>query len=495
MFVNIKNSIQLVCLIGAFLLPFPRAAQAQMQENCTPAYEAIIPLRNPNFNNLFMWRRVVGRTGYDWVSDYAALDDGYALSVGVSSADIHDDAVARDLSIIRYDNEGQIVRERQVSVDDLEDVVRVLRDGDNIYVGADFKGSDGRGYVQIMRMNFDGEDIQYYPIKEADYDLTLSDMLFNSDGDITLTLKHVKRDAMGQPSSVFYTLDKKANIIHQRQYLPGTPNYMVSVGVNMDGSYLGSGAVEVGRTLDGEVRLGGWIVNLDKLGAVYWQKSFARGAKAELVKASNYSDVGVVSVGTAWPSITIDQAVHSSLWVMMSDTTGEPKWQRFITGRKQYSYSAVDMHLFEDGRISVLANAIALEPSEKVRSHIRLITFSPQGTILQDQAFVEGAESMARRMHVLDNGSFRIAGQLYTGYAPRSEANEEMLIGQNQDGPNEEAEEEKSALQQLKETTLEMSYHDKLAEDEPLSDATLAPVIRGWLLAVEAPMPYKNPCR
>lgn len=501
MFVYVRKSIQLALLCGACLTFDGRPANAQMQENCSPVYEAIIPLRNPDFNNLFEWRRVVGRTGYDWINNYVGLDDGFALTVGIASEDIHAEDAVRRLSIVRYDADGQIVRERQVDVDALDDVVATLRDGESIFVGANFVGADDQKYLQILRMNFDGEEIKPFILKENNEDLVLSDMVYDSEGRITLAVKRTKHDGKDESSTVFYTLDKRTEILYQREYMPGTSNHLVSVGVNEDGSYMGAGAVEVGRTLDGAVREGGWIVNLDKKGAVYWQKPYARGAKAELARARIYGDVGVVSVGTAWPSIEIAAAKHSSLWVMLTDTTGEPKWQRFITGSDQYSYSAVDMHLYEDGRITVLANAIALVPSEKVRSHIRLITFSPQGTIIQDQAFVEGAEAMARALYVLDDGSFRITGQLYTGYAPRSEAMKEMLMTRAVEVDDEEmaeenaAGEEKSAFDQLRETTLENSYYDSMDSDKRDESATLAPVIRGWLLAVAAAQGYNNPCR
>jgi hypothetical protein len=488
---------------AAFCMFTAHKAQAQMQENCSPVYEEIIPLKNPNFTNLYLWRRVVGRTGYDWFSRYLELGDGNALSIGISTQNINDENAERFLSLTRYDDEGHILRERQIALPKIRNIIGAVRLGDVIIVGVNIMQDDGRVLPQLLRMSAEGENLKLRDFTEDDTHLEMVDVILNQDQNLVVSFNSENQRYANDMASVQYTLDKNLKQIRRRLYMPGTPNRYNQMTLNPDGSLAVAGSVNVESKIDDKQRFGGWLVNLDKKGAIYWQKSYARGQKAELVRAKSYGGRGFVATGTAWPSLIGEEAKNSALWVMHVDGHGKPLWQRFITGRHQYGFSAVDMHVFDDGRIAVLANVKALLPSDKVRSHVRLITFTPQGTILQDQAFVEGSESMAHSLKMNKDGEFRIVGQVFTGYADE-QAPDTGKDTDKEDDAEAAAQDEKadpkelSALEQLRAMSIEESLAAEGLEDTLAPSAefdVLTPVVRGWLLAVAPPAPYKNPCR
>jgi|TARA_R110002126_G_C10490909_1_gene504529 hypothetical protein len=501
---NLRSFGKLVSFGAAALCIFgTHDVQAQQQENCTPVYEEIIPLKNPSFTNLYLWRRVVGRTGYDWFSRYLELDDGNALTIGISTQNIEDETVPRFLSLTRYDQEGQILRERQVALPRVQNIAGALRLGGVIIVGVNIIQADGRVLPQLLRMNAEGENLKVRDFKEDGIHLEMVDVILNQDQNLVVSFNSENQRYTNDMASIQYTLDKNLKKIRRRLYMPGTPNRYNQMTLNPDGSLAVAGSVDVDSKIEDKQRLGGWLVNLDKKGAIYWQKSYARGQKAELVRAKSYGERGFVATGTAWPSLLGEEAKNSALWVMHVDVNGKPLWQRFITGRHQYGFSAVDMHVFDDGRIAVLANVKALLPSDKVRSHVRLLTFTPQGTLLQDQAFVEGSESMAHSMMMNKDGQFRIIGQVFTGYA-ESDVKTELETANVDDteaveNPGKQGEtKELSALDQLSAMSLEESLVADDNEDEGAQRTAfdvLTPVVRGWLLAVARPEPYKNPCR
>lgn len=494
---------KIIGLSSALLLALSwQSAAAQVQENCSPVYEEIIPLKNPSFTNLYEWRRVVGRTGYDWFSAYVELAGDQSLTIGISTQDINDGKAARFLSLTRYDKEGQIIREHQISVPNIKNVVGALRIGADIIVGVNIAQADGRVLPQLLRMSAQGEKLKSHSFKEEGIDLELVDVVLDQDKNLVLSFQSENQRYAGDMASIQYTLDKNFKQLRRRLYMPGTPNSYNKMTLNGDGSLVVAGSVDVESKIKDKPRFGGWMVNLDKDGAIFWQKSYARGQKAELVRAKAYDMRGFVAAGTAWPSLVNEEAKNSALWVMHVDERGEPLWQRFITGRDQYGFSAIDMHVFDDGRIAVLANVKALIRSDKVRSHVRLITFTPQGTILQDQAFVEGSESMAHGMVISKDGDFRIMGQVYTGYDEEvnlgDDAGQEPENGAEDAAENPEAEKPMSALDQLRATSLEESLAADLNDADASTDGqfdVLTPVVRGWLLAVAKPEAYKNPCR
>lgn len=410
------------------------------------------------------------------------------MSVGVSSSDISDEIAVRQLYLVQYDRGGHVVRERQLELSGLDNVAGVVRIDDSLYAGVNAYQDKGQKLAKVVQLSLDGEILKQHSFDESGAVFTLNHLRKDKDGQILVSLKREDKKVSYDFGNVNFTLDKDLKQIRRRLYMPGTPNMFNSVNLNPDGSLVGAGSVSVETKLDDSLRHGGWLVNLDEKGSIYWQKSYARGAKAELVAAGAFGDVGYAAAGTAWPSLTNEKAKHSALWVMLTDINGETLWQRFITGREQYSYEAVDMHIYEDGRIAVLANATALKQTEKIRSHIRIITFTPQGTILEDQAYVEGANSRAHGWALTQEGQYRIYGELNTGYA---ESDDEALMDKEQ-----KEEEEMSALDKLRNTSLEsMGAEVGIDMSDGNEEESLAPKVRAWLLAVARPEDYKNPCR
>ena len=459
-------------------------ANAQARENCSIVYEEIIPLRNPNFNNLYLWRRVVGRTGYDWLNEYIELENKQAITLGLATEYINDDTAERFLTIKRYQN-GYVIREQQLKIDGLQEIISAVRVKNDLFVGVNVKDDKGQNRAKLLKMGFDGENMRSISIVEEGHILTLLDMILDGDGHLVLSFELKSKKNPDDYVSVNYTYDTDFKKLRRRLYMPGTPNYLNGISVAQDGSLISAGSVRVESTRNGEPRNGGWLVNLDSKGSIYWQKSYARGHKAELVRASQYGENSYAAIGTAWPASKKDEMKPTALWILMVDANGTVIWQRFITGREQYSYSAVDMHVFEDGRMVVLANAKALKPSEKIRSHIRLITFTPQGTILQDQAFVEGADSKAHNLVMTSELQYRILGEVYTGYS---------ALGTDAPKMDKKEKKEMSALEQIMETSIN-DQQEEAFRDPELTESVNTPTLRGWLLAVARPEDYNNPCR
>ncbi len=503
---NIWQRIALGALVGVVIglvsvavraqdsLPATPQNQAILQENCSPVYETITPLRNPSFDSLYLWRRVVGRNGYDWFTDYVPLDDGQFFAIGMATPDMHEANAPRFITLLRYDKDGQVLEEqKKIEIEGLESIVKAQRIDQALYLGVNIKKAAGGYEPRLLKMSFDGAILKTLIFREDDTKLKLTDMVLDKNGVFIVSLQATKtrNDADGDAASVSYSVNTDLKKSGRRLYMPGTPNMFNSVSVNKDGSLLAAGRVQVSNTGDG--RDGGWLVNLDEKGSIYWQKSFSRGAKAELVKAADYAEQGFVALGTAWRSLRDGGEKNSALWLLLVDTDGRPKWQRFVTGGDAYSFSAVDMQVLEDKRVMVLVNATALTPSEKVRSHIRMLMFSPQGTILDDKAYVEGSDSKAHRLTLTPEGQLRIVGDLYTGYGASDRADAINKKEEMSDVEDVKERREMSALEEILSTKLEDGHEDVFPELDQ-SASVITSTMRAWLLAIAPVGDYKNPC-
>jgi hypothetical protein len=411
----------------------------------------------------------------------------------MATPDIHDNEAPRFITLTRYDKDGQILAEQnKIEIDGLENIVKTQRIDQALYVAVNVKKSEDEYEARLLKMTLDGRILKTLVFNEGDArlqldDIKLNDMVLDGNGEFVVSLQARIARYDGDVASVTYSVNTDLKKSRRRLYMPGEPNMFNSVSVNANGSLLAAGRVQVDNTGDG--RDGGWLVNLDEKGSIYWQKPFFRGAKAELIKAADYGAEGFVALGSAWRSLRGEGEFDSALWLLFVDVDGRPKWQRFVTGGAAYSFSAVDMHVLEDKRILVLVNATALTPSEKIRSHIRMLVFSPQGTILDDKAYVEGSDSKARRLSVTAEGQLRIVGDLYTGYGPIDRPG----MVKETDGEMDKKSVEMSPLEEILSTKLEEVHEDVFPELDQ-SASVITSTMRAWLLAIAPVADYKNPC-
>ncbi len=107
-------------------------------------------------------------------------------------------------------------------------------------------------------------------------------------------------------------------------------------------------------------RVGGaWLLRVDGDGSIKWQRNYPRGGAATFEAAAQTKEGEFIIVGKARPLDYDGKGLTA--WVMKTDSTGNPLWQRYFNG--PYDYEASDLITYEDGRASVLMRRmLALRP-------------------------------------------------------------------------------------------------------------------------------------
>jgi len=179
----------------------------------------------------------------------------------------------------------------------------------------------------------------------------------------------------------------------RRHYTQGVANRIRGLSPLENGSIIATGQVEADNGT-----MAGWILALGSSGEIMWQRSYARGAEATL-KSVVAGERGYFVIGDAQPG----NGEPLALWMMAVNNLGEPQWQRYYR-RNNTGFSAVKMTRTNDGRFAVTVNALAPKGSGG-RDHVRLLTLSARGAVIDDEAYINGVSAMARNSIVSPEGA------------------------------------------------------------------------------------------
>ena len=375
-------------------------------QSCTVIPEAIIPLKPPNFGGPAEWRKVLGMEGLDKISDMMALADGGVIAVGESiSYSRTDGSKPPQMYVTRLDKAGKVLFEKRLAIKNFSDVAAAVVLKDKVVVVSQLVDDKKASSVQIDFLDGGASIKDTHVLFDPQKDMIAADIITNSDGaTLTLAVMLVDRKDKADTTTVIYRIDAAGKILAKRDYLPGTGTRIFQLQRLPRGQIVGAGRIAMGDN-----RQAGWVLLISAQGDLVSQQPYARGTQSQLTRALDDGQGGLYVAGEAIPS----DGSYRAAWVMHLDAAGNPVWQRFISGK--YRYGAVDMIRAADGRIQLLMAGRPVEDGG--REHARIITLSPVGDILQDEAYLEGTNALPSRLleHSITKRRF-LAGMAQTGF-------------------------------------------------------------------------------
>lgn len=398
--------IGLTCAI--FVLSARTApAQEKAQEKIDPCQliaEEIIPLRVPNFEQSAMWKKTSGVKGSDRPRALLNVIDGGQILIGSSIPyDEKTGLASPQVQMVRTDKNGKIIVERWIDVKNLKTVADAVLLKDKVVVLSQL-GSDKDDTIGLNFLNGAGQERSARVISDPHLRLIPKSMMAAVGGtQIIIAAEAISRKNPKDSYSVLIWVDKDGKKIAQKEYLPGVVNKPEYVGRLDNGEIVMTGRVRNEHGNDA-----GWVVRLNAKGEIIYQRPYARGEHSVIRRAVSLRDGHMVVVGDALPAATGDKAA----WIMKLDASGQPVWQKYLTG--QYGYSGLDIILFDDSRLNVL---IAGQPTtEGGRQFARLITLSTHGVVIGDESFIEGSNAIPARL--ISQGKYRfLLGLAETGFS------------------------------------------------------------------------------
>lgn len=417
MYKSLLSSLAVAAVFCALCGPAAATSRAVSAQSCTLIEEGIVPLKPPSFDGPVQWRRVLGMEGLDRVSDLMALADGGVVGIGDSASYTRDGGPKPPgLYVIRLDRTGKALYDRRIPLKNYVRAVAGVVLKDKIVVVSQMTDGKKQSFVQLDFLDGAAAVKTTRVIADTKRDVIGADIVVNADGaTLTLAAMRVGRTDAKDSTTVLYKLDATGKIISQRDYMPGVATKLVQLQRLPDGRLVGAGRIDIGNN-----RQAGWLLQVSRQGDLLFQRPYARGRQAQLIKAVDDGQGGLYAIGESIPA----DGSYRAAWVMRVNAAGNPVWQRFITGK--YRYGATDLLVTEDGRLQML---MAGRPGQDGgREHARIITLSSVGNILEDDAYLEGTNALPSKLieHSITKKRL-MAGMAQTGFAEASGPVEQRL--------------------------------------------------------------------
>jgi hypothetical protein len=398
------------------------------EKYCRIVPEEIVPLKVPNFDGAVEWQRATGIQGMDRPRDMLLIADGGMVVLGESALFLRkmeagaagktEGKQPLELVFLRLDKGGKIILEKRQSVDGLKFVVAGIVTKDRVVAMSQVDSPKTGAAIRLDFLDGKGESRESRIVGDKKYNLIPVDITLDMDsGQMVLAAQAVNRKNSDDRFTLLIRTDATGKEVSRKEYLPGIPTRLEELEHVPGGGFIGNGRIEVSGDSSGN-RAGGWLLKLTRQGDIVTQRPYPRGAGSTIRKIVSARDGTLIAVGDAVPGGGGERAA----WVMKLSSSGEPIWQKYITGH--YIYSAIDAGILTDGRVTVL---MAGYPSgEGGREHMRLVAFTPTGQMTGDEAYIEGGGVVPVKM-LLRGDRRAVAAMAQTGFAGQDAPEDERL--------------------------------------------------------------------
>jgi PKD repeat protein len=137
-------------------------------------------------------------------------------------------------------------------------------------------------------------------------------------------------------------LDSSSNIVWQRAFGGDSGAEAQSIQETSDGGYIVAGDTYSFGTEGTDI----WVVKLDSLGNIVWQKTYGR-SNSDTVNAVSQTGDGGYLVAGATENLGSDNYYYKDAWIFKLDSNGNPVWQKTYGG--SYDDEAKSIQPTSDG--------------------------------------------------------------------------------------------------------------------------------------------------
>lgn len=433
------------CFILVFCLLESVFSQAAHAQRCGVDFELIFKMREPSVAAYSVWDSVYGHQDQQekFVSG-VVIENTDVVVAGERSGPDHKMAA---LILVEIDRRGRVVWEQTHQIAGLESVVKILRtDKGYLIIGNRLQGKKTHsvwlGFFDEKGFLSGEKDVQ-----KAGGALLAHDIVRRHDGrGYLLAVSAQNGESEAMRFSMIYTLNSKGEAVSDRAYMPGTESRILGLSLAGNHQYTASGYIY------GESGLReGWILRLNDEGEIIWQRQYPRGVGAELTRAQDYQDTGMVAIGNVRPG---DNGLQAG-WVMaLRKADGDVVWQRYYTGEMEYF--GRDFFSNANGLISVMFDARkpkevrgqgAQESEEaqkedeknilneyKGQNYVRLLTINPRGVLFISDEFFNGEGLDAYQMLPDPDGTRILIGATQMVYQVENAVDKTRAQARSQDG-------------------------------------------------------------
>lgn len=377
------------------------------------------------------WQKLYGGSGDDVaLSIQNTADEGYIIA-GYSESndgDVTGNNGYYDYWIVKIDGSGTIQWQKSLggSYGDYASDIQQTTDGGYIIAGSsasddgDVSENHGEMDYWIVKLDENGSIQWEKSLPGRGYDDEAHSIQQTTDGGYIVAGNSESNDGNYDWDYWIVKLDENGSILWQK-FIGGSGNdNALSVQETTDGGYIIAG---YSNSNDGDVTENHgdddyWIVKLDDIGAIQWQKSFGGSGRDVAWSIRQTTDGGYIVAGESRSNDgdVVGNHGYADFWILKLDDIGSIQWQKSLGG-SQWD-GARDVQQTTDGGYIVAgysnSNDGDLDGGQQGGENYWVVKLNESGTIQWQNSLDRNNSEYAYSVQQTTDGGFIVAGSSFT---------------------------------------------------------------------------------
>ena len=344
-------------------------------------------------------------SGPDWTAIYAGsrpygasavvanADGSFVIAGRAGAFDIADDAW-----LMKVGPGGDVVWQKSYGGGGSDGFFSLKATPDGGYVAAGDTFSFAAGIYDIWVMKFDagGDVVWQKAFRGPRYDFAFS-VDIASDGGYILA---GSAGFVGTDHAFLMKLDSSGAIVWQKTYSGSGSKSFLSVRATADGGYIAAGRTDSLAAGNSDA----WVVKVDALGNVVWQRAYGGSGDDEAMSVQPTPDGGYVVAGY---TVSFGAAGQDG-WILKLDGVGSVDWQKRYGGAGDDSFWSI--RTTPDGGYVVVGQTASFPTND---ADLWVVKVDAGGQIVWQNTFGSVGHDGASDVEVIANG-YVVAGKLDT---------------------------------------------------------------------------------
>ena len=270
-----------------------------------------------NSAGLILWQKTYG-TGVSPAHSILPTSDGG--SIVATSRIIFQGGISADLWILKLDSSGNTQWQKMYHGDDHDYAYSIQATSDGGYIVAGKTESFGAGDYDfwVLKLDSDGDAMWQKTFGGTDEDIANS-VQATSDGGY-IVAGTTSSFGAGFADIWILKLEPDGDIEWQKTYGGDSADNAKSILITSDGGYIVAGSTS---SSGGGFFYNYWILKLDSSGNIQWQQTYGGAGSDEASSIQITSDAGYIVAGS-----TVSFGAGSEAWILKLNSLGSIQWQK-----------------------------------------------------------------------------------------------------------------------------------------------------------------------